>query len=326
MICVRVLREGRVVREVVFTSLPVTIGRGPSSDLVLPDGSVSRAHARIERTEDGGLRLVDLDSRNGLHVGGRPARELRLDERVRCLVGLVQIELEPVSEQPTLEIPARDWRRFDRRPTLLRQLGYLLVGVTGLLVGGVIEPSFWSPEDETRWVDLLGMGLVAVVLLSVAAGVLFVALKALGRQLRLAATLRTVSLLTWLTPLANLVLLAAYYPLSPFGLGLFQTGVRITTVVVVVTTLVSIRRRPRPASFVLTWAAATLLFVGAGTVLLALEARQTGEPQVDLKVQVPLGDYAGRADSFEGYLGDVRAAVRRAEQAAADVRRERNGD
>ncbi len=314
------------MREEVFTSLPVTIGRGPSSDLVLPDSSVSRAHARIERTEEGGLKLVDLDSRNGLHVGRRPARELTLDERVRCLVGLVQIELEPVSEQPTLEIPAGDWRRFDRRPTLLRQLGYLVFGVTGLLAGAVIEPLFWSPEDETRWVDLLGMGLAALVLLFVAGGVLFVALKALGRQLRLAATLRTVSLLTWLIPLASLVVLAAYYPLSPSGLGLFQTGVGITTTVVVVTTLVSIRRRHRSRSFMLTWAGATLLFVGAVTALVALEARQTGEPEVDLKVQVPLGGYAGRADSFEGYLGDVRAAARQAEQAAADVRKGRNGD
>ena len=286
MICVRVLREGRPVRETVLTSLPVTIGRGPWCDVVLPDASVSRTHARIERTESGALRLVDLGSRNGLHVGGRPARDLPLNERVRCEVGLVQIELEPVSLAPTLEIPARDWRRFDRRPSLLRQVGYLLLGVAGLAAADLIDPSFWSPEDETRWVDFLGFALVASAVLFVLSGAVFVALKALGRQLRLAAALRTVSLLTWLFPLGNLVLLAAYYPLSPSGLGFLDGVVTLTTIVVVVTTLASLRRRPRSVSFVLTWAALTLLFLGAGSVLLDLESRQTGEPSVDLKALI----------------------------------------
>ena len=54
MIAVRVLRDGRVVRETVLSSMPATIGRGPECDLVLFDDSVSRAHARIEAGDGGG--------------------------------------------------------------------------------------------------------------------------------------------------------------------------------------------------------------------------------------------------------------------------------
>ena len=48
MLVVRVLREGAVVREELFRSTPVSIGRSPGCHLVLTDPSVSREHARIE--------------------------------------------------------------------------------------------------------------------------------------------------------------------------------------------------------------------------------------------------------------------------------------
>ncbi|MET7986532.1 FHA domain-containing protein [Streptomyces sp. NPDC005281] len=46
-----------------------TLGRGEDNDVVLPDGSVSRRHARIVRTESG-FRIEDLDSFNGTAVAG----------------------------------------------------------------------------------------------------------------------------------------------------------------------------------------------------------------------------------------------------------------
>ncbi|MEU6219355.1 FHA domain-containing protein [Streptomyces sp. NPDC047022] len=49
---------------------PVTsLGRGADNDVVLSDGSVSRRHARIVRTESG-FRIEDLDSFNGTSVAG----------------------------------------------------------------------------------------------------------------------------------------------------------------------------------------------------------------------------------------------------------------
>ena len=43
----------------------ITIGRAGSSELVLDHRTVSRRHARVERSDDGRLSIHDNDSRNG---------------------------------------------------------------------------------------------------------------------------------------------------------------------------------------------------------------------------------------------------------------------
>jgi len=61
-----ILRDGSVVdREI--TQNEVTIGKGPQNDIILPDASVSTAHAVI-RFEDGVYKISDLGSRNGTLV------------------------------------------------------------------------------------------------------------------------------------------------------------------------------------------------------------------------------------------------------------------
>ncbi len=316
MIALRVLHRGRVVREEVFPDLPVTIGRGAGNGLVLVDPSVSREHARVERTEDGQLRLVDLGSRNGLFVGRRAVPEVPLDRRVVCRVGRVVLEVEPVSDAPTLEVDAREWRRLRRRRSLLHPLLYLLGGVAGVAVGSVVDPSFWSPSDHTRWVGLVGIALGSALGLSLTAGALFVVLKALGRQVRMADTLRAVALLTWLGPAVSLLMLAAYYPLSASALSGLD-GITTTLVITaVVVTLASVRREPLSARFLLGWAGGTLLLIAAMTSAWSISRRQTGPPSVDLRVQAPVAGYAGKAGSLEDYLGDVRDAASLAERAA----------
>jgi hypothetical protein len=326
MIALRVLHNGRVVREAVFSTLPVTIGRGATSDIVLSDDAVSRAHARVERGADGRLKLVDLDSRNGLRVGSRPVREIALDRRLRCRIGLTEIELEPVSDAPTLEVPAREWRRFERRRMLPNRLRYLALGVAGLLASVVVEPSFWSPSNDTRWGMLLGAAVAALVMLPVLSGALFVVLKALGRQLRLSDTMRTLSLLAWLSPASDVLLLAAYYLLSPSALAQLKSATVFVFSAVSVVALASVRRHPRSIRFMLAWAGAAVLLVGGVRITSVLNARQKGEPNVDLQLQVPVAGYAGRAGTLDAYLGDVRSAARRAERAAEEVRVRGGGD
>jgi hypothetical protein len=48
---------------------PITIGRSPDCDIVLPNEEVSRQHAEVRR-EDEGFVLVDLESLNGTKVNG----------------------------------------------------------------------------------------------------------------------------------------------------------------------------------------------------------------------------------------------------------------
>ena len=46
----------------------LTIGRDQACDIVVDDETVSRRHAELELCDDGGYRLIYLDSRNGTFV------------------------------------------------------------------------------------------------------------------------------------------------------------------------------------------------------------------------------------------------------------------
>lgn len=54
----------------VMCDRPVVIGRDEGADLALSDGSISRAHCKVERLETGRYMLIDLGSTNGTAVNG----------------------------------------------------------------------------------------------------------------------------------------------------------------------------------------------------------------------------------------------------------------
>ena len=103
------LRGGpRPGERTVLHSLPagvVTIGRSPSSDIVLDDPLVSRHHAELRELPDGRRQLVDHGSHNGTFVNGRRVDEAVLDPRDMVGIGgsefrvtgdtLEQIEAKP---------------------------------------------------------------------------------------------------------------------------------------------------------------------------------------------------------------------------------------
>jgi len=60
------LRDGSVVERDINQN-ELAIGKGPQNDIILPDASVSSAHAVI-RFEDGAYKISDLGSRNGTSV------------------------------------------------------------------------------------------------------------------------------------------------------------------------------------------------------------------------------------------------------------------
>ena len=57
------------VDRIPVDGLPVLLGRGPDADVRLPEGTVSKTHARLSR-EDGALVVEDLESRFGTFVNG----------------------------------------------------------------------------------------------------------------------------------------------------------------------------------------------------------------------------------------------------------------
>ncbi len=75
------------------------IGRLPNLDLFIDDIRISRPHARIQRLADGSYELMDLDSQNGTHLGGKklaPFQPVRLRNGDRIKI----VEYELIFHQP----------------------------------------------------------------------------------------------------------------------------------------------------------------------------------------------------------------------------------
>jgi len=74
--------EGRS-HTFVLNDRETTVGRTEDNDLMIPDGSISRRHARI--VQEGGVwRVIDLGSKNGTHINepGRPGSTLQSGDTI----------------------------------------------------------------------------------------------------------------------------------------------------------------------------------------------------------------------------------------------------
>lgn len=320
MIAVRLLRDGGAVREQLFTDLPVMLGRSPQADFVLADASVSRTHARLERDGTGQLQLVDLGSVNGLHAGARRVAALHVTGTTRCRLGAVEVEIAPVSEDPTLEVRLEAWHHEEQRRGLPHHALYLGLGVLGVVAAELLGPGFWSPWQRSRASELVGSVVAVLVLLPLLAFLLFVALKAAGRRVRVADTLSALARVVWLSPLWLALSIAADYGLPQSAAALASPLLGWAASVVGVVFLASVRRRKRSRAFALGWAAAvTLLWLGM-SLTSSLAAERLGVPHNDYTVRPPLAGITGFSSSLDAYLARVETAATAAAQDAEAVR------
>ena len=68
LIKLRLSLMGRPVRNYTFDKSVIQVGRDPAADVYVDNPGVSRDHFRLERTEEGEYRVVDLGSANGTFV------------------------------------------------------------------------------------------------------------------------------------------------------------------------------------------------------------------------------------------------------------------
>ena len=318
MIAVRVLHEGRVVREHVVPGPAVRVGRGPENDVVLFDSSVSRVHAVIESDASGELVVRDLGSRNAVRLGPRPVTEAH-GRVVRCLLGRVEIEVERLGTEDTLELRPRDLAGFEHRRSIADHARYVALAVAAWLAMVVGGPDLWSPWQQNRAGVLLGHCLAAIVTLPIAGLVLLGFLRVAGRRVRIADTLRALAVVTLVFAGSRAVFTAGYYALPSGAFATVKDVVEIALTVWAVVYLAALRRAGRSLWFRATWAGATLALIGGLQLVGTLAQRRMGMPQADHHVQPPVASITGPHRPLDAYFDRLGEASNVAAEHAAEV-------
>ncbi|HEY8149756.1 MAG TPA: FHA domain-containing protein [Vicinamibacteria bacterium] len=318
MIAVRVLQEGRIVREHVLPGPAVRVGRGPENDVVLFDPSVSRVHAVIESDSSGDLVVRDMGSRNAVRLGPHPVTEAH-GRVVRCLLGRVEIEVERLGTEDTLELRPRDVAGFEHRRSIADHARYVALAAAAWLAMVVGGPDLWSPWQQNRTGVVLGHCLAAMVTLPVAGLVLLGFLRLAGRRVRIADTLRAFAVVALVFAGSRVVLTALYYALPAAAFATVKEMVEIGLTVWAVVYLAALRRPGRGLWFRVAWGGATLVLIAGLQLLGTLAQRRMGMPQADHHVQPPLASITGPHRPLSAYFDRLAEASSVAAERAAEV-------
>lgn len=97
-----ILTNGHEKRVVALADAPLTIGRDPDNAITIESPDVSRRHCRIEPDGPGHWRVVDLGSKNGTLLNGRPLTSpARLGPKDTITIGDASIAFSVEDEPPT---------------------------------------------------------------------------------------------------------------------------------------------------------------------------------------------------------------------------------
>lgn len=91
--------DGRIQNFSIMKDV-ITLGRGQDNDVVLPDHSVSRNHARLTKTKKGYL-ITDLGSFNGTKVNGKSVQSALLKGNDEIKIGIIKLTFL-TGEKPAL--------------------------------------------------------------------------------------------------------------------------------------------------------------------------------------------------------------------------------
>lgn len=81
----------------------LTVGRA-KADIVIKDPKISGTHAKIQRDGKQQFILMDLNSSNGLYIGGRRVRKVALFQDVIFEIGRTQFKVLVVSEKEAAQM------------------------------------------------------------------------------------------------------------------------------------------------------------------------------------------------------------------------------
>lgn len=104
-----VFEDGEI--ELLESDLPVTLGRSHRADITINDALLSRIHAEISRSPNGGFQIVDHESTNLTIVNKHDIDCIELKTGDCILLGETEIHVEidmpdvDVHEKTTRELP-----------------------------------------------------------------------------------------------------------------------------------------------------------------------------------------------------------------------------
>jgi FHA domain len=324
-LAVRLLADGHVVREAVFASdRALLVGRGPECDFVIVDPSVSRQHARLCHDDAGRVWVEDGGGRNGLMVAGARVERAQVPATgtLRCRLGAAELELALASSETTVELalPPPPPRRGPGRA--LAALGLWAAGVAAWVTGIVMDPAFWSPWEKERATGVSRLALSAAVILPVLAFLLVGLLRVVGRRVRLGQTLQALAVVSWGWALLHAASLIANYGLSVPLHASADSILRGSATAISLAYLASVGRSGPRRRFFAAWLAAAGLLVVAAASVARRAVHQTGTPELDYDVAVPIRGFAGPSADLDGYLDRVRRDFEAAARQAENERRE----
>lgn len=146
--------------EFVLTSEKVRIGRAEDLDIWVNHRSISREHAEIQKEPDGGLRLIDLGSANGVRVNGNDVQNALLAPGDVVELGQVRFRFVGAGEHYAFDADRTvqmDAVSIDRSSGPSRAPLFAAVGIVLLaIVGAIMVALFWGgdePEPQARPLD-----------------------------------------------------------------------------------------------------------------------------------------------------------------------------
>ncbi len=107
-------------------------GRSQENDIVIRDHCISRNHAILQATEDGGFLLIDLGSRNGTFVNGRRVSvQIAVQDKDRIMFGKTESDFYSDRETITPDVP-RNLTERDTHTNILHERRLITVMVADM--------------------------------------------------------------------------------------------------------------------------------------------------------------------------------------------------
>jgi adenylate cyclase len=137
-------QDGDEPRHYDFEKGEVVIGRSPECQICLKDFGISRSHAKLV-VDEGGVRIVDLKSKNGSQVNGVPVVEAPLKDGDRILLGKFELTFTRSLES---QVVLDEEKPVEEAGTIIRSVGDISKMLSGSELAAQRRPEQAGPDVQ----------------------------------------------------------------------------------------------------------------------------------------------------------------------------------